>query len=203
MRAYGYLRASTKEQDATRAHAELVQFAEANGLPLVKCFSEHESGASLERPQLFDLLSITMAGDIILLEQIDRLTRLNSDDWQTLSTILKQKKIRIVSLDLPTSHQLINSGDEFTDRMMCALNSMMLDMLAAMARKDYQDRRRRQAQGISKAQKEGVKFGRPRDHDRDVTVKEMLDRGDSPTEIAKCLGIGRATVYRVRDKYQS
>jgi DNA invertase Pin-like site-specific DNA recombinase len=32
-----------------------------------------------------------------------------------------------------------------------AINDMMLDVLAAVARKDYEDRRRRQAQGIEKA----------------------------------------------------
>jgi hypothetical protein len=36
-----------------------------------------------------------------------------------------------------------------------AVNAMMLDMLAAVARKDYEDRRRRQAQGQAKAKAEG------------------------------------------------
>lgn len=40
--------------------------------------------------------------------------------------------------------------------MLKAINNMMMDMLAAIARKDYQDRRRRQAEGIKKA-KEGKK----------------------------------------------
>ena len=39
-------------------------------------------------------------------------------------------------------------SDEFTDRMFEAINGMLLDMLAAVARKDYDDRRRRQAQGM-------------------------------------------------------
>lgn len=41
---------------------------------------------------------------------------------------------------------------DFTSRMFEAINVMMLDMLAAVARKNYKDRRRRQAQGIVKAQ---------------------------------------------------
>ena len=40
---------------------------------------------------------------------------------------------------------------------------MMLDMLAAVARKDYEDRRRRQAQGIVKAKAAGAYRGRPED----------------------------------------
>jgi DNA invertase Pin-like site-specific DNA recombinase len=50
---------------------------------------------------------------------------------------------------------LLSNGDEFTGRMFDAINDMLLDMLAAIARKDYTDRRRRQAQGIVKAKNEG------------------------------------------------
>src|SRR5262245_35208447 len=49
---------------------------------------------------------------------------------------------------LPTSWMMTKSDDAFTARMFEALNAMMLDMLAAIARKDYDDRRRRQMQGI-------------------------------------------------------
>jgi DNA invertase Pin-like site-specific DNA recombinase len=71
-----------------------------------------------------------------------------------------------VALDLPTSWQLAAPGDEFTARMFAALNAMMLDMLAAVARKDYEDRRRRQAQGVAKAKAAGAYRGRPEDTDR-------------------------------------
>ncbi len=55
--------------------------------------------------------------------------------------------------------------DEFTGSMIKAINSMMMDMLAAIARKDYQDRRRRQAEGIKKAKEEGKYRGRQVDSD--------------------------------------
>jgi hypothetical protein len=42
-----------------------------------------------------------------------------------------------------------------------AINGMLLDMLAAAARKDYEDRRRHQAQGQAKAMAEGRYKGRP------------------------------------------
>ena len=57
-----------------------------------------------------------------------------------------------MALDLPTSHVMTTgNGDEFAGRMFDAINGMLLDMLAAIARKDHDDRRRRQAQGIAKA----------------------------------------------------
>ncbi|MDP1288149.1 resolvase, partial [Klebsiella pneumoniae] len=81
---------------------------------------------------------------------VDRLSRLKDEDWKTLRQMISSKGIRVVALDLPTSHMLLNTGDEFTSRMFEALNSMMLDMLAAIARKDYTDRQRRQEEGIKK-----------------------------------------------------
>ncbi len=50
----------------------------------------------------------------------------------------------MVALDLPTSHtaMTISASDDFTGRMLDAVNAMLLDMLAAVARKDYDDRLR-------------------------------------------------------------
>jgi DNA invertase Pin-like site-specific DNA recombinase len=81
----------------------------------------------------------------------------------TIAKVRARAAIRVVALDLPTSWQLAAPGDEFTARMFAALNAMMLDMLAAVARKDYEDRRRRQAQGIVKAKAAGAYRGRPED----------------------------------------
>jgi DNA invertase Pin-like site-specific DNA recombinase len=62
------------------------------------------------------------------------------------------RHVRVVALDLPTSWMMAaNAADEFTIRMFEAINGMLLDMLAAVVRKDYDDRRRRQAQGQAKA----------------------------------------------------
>ncbi len=162
-RIYGYLRASTDEQDASRAKEQLIEFAQSQGQQIAGWFVENESGASLKRPELFRLLDIAQQEDCLLVEQVDRISRLNGEDWESLKAIIKAKGVRIVALDLPTSHQLMTTGDEFTSRMLDALNSMMLDMLAAIARKDYTDRRRRQAQGIAKAKAEGRYKGRPID----------------------------------------
>ena len=124
-------------------------------------FIENESGVTLRRPELFRLLDIAQQGDILLVEQVDRISRLNRSDWELLKSKITDKGIIIVALDLPTSHQFINiKNDEFTQRMLTAINSMMLDMLAAVARKDYEDRRRRQEEGIAKAKREGKYRGR-------------------------------------------
>lgn len=70
-----------------------------------------------------------------------------------------------------------------------AINSMMLDMLAAIARKDYEDRRNRQMQGIARAKAEGKYPGRRKDTEKRKIIASLLKSGHSYSEIqatAKC-----------------
>ena len=90
-----YLRASTKQQDASRAKADLKAFAHDRGLKIVKYYLENESGASLQRPKLFELLDDCHLGDIILVEQIDRLSRLNGADWERLKDEMRSRRVRV------------------------------------------------------------------------------------------------------------
>ncbi|MET1255729.1 recombinase family protein [Aliikangiella maris] len=92
-RVYGYLRASTKEQDALRAKKQLIRFANQSDLTIASFFVENESGATLNRPELFRLLEIAQPDDIILVEQIDRISRLNDKDWSKLKGIIKTKEL--------------------------------------------------------------------------------------------------------------
>lgn len=199
MRVFGYLRASTSEQDATRAKASLEEFAKDKGLTNIAWFVENESGASLQRPELFRLLDVAQSGDVLLIEQVDRLSRLSSSDWDKLRAILSEKGIKVVALDLPTSHVMTAQGDEFTTRMFTAINSMMLDMLAAVARKDYTDRRRRQGQGIEKAKGEGKFKGRQPDEELKEKVLTCLAKGMTYTEIQKLTGAARSTISRIKN----
>lgn len=196
-RTYAYLRASAKEQNADRAKDSLQQFASEHHLVISTFFAENESGTSLQRPELFRLLEIAQKGDIILVEQIDRISRLKDDDWNSLKSIIKTKGLRVVSLDLPTSHQFAVVNDEFTGRMLSAINDLMLDMLAAIARKDYVDRRRRQKEGIVKAKSEGRYPGRPSDTELQQKIEGMLTDKKSYDYIQHILGCSRTTISKV------
>jgi DNA invertase Pin-like site-specific DNA recombinase len=62
---------------------------------------ENESGAFLKRPELFRLLADARPGDVLLIEQVDRLSRLNADDWTRLKQELAARRVRVVALGLP------------------------------------------------------------------------------------------------------
>jgi DNA invertase Pin-like site-specific DNA recombinase len=78
-----------------------------------------------------------------------------------------------------------------------AINSMLLDMLAAVARKDYDDRRRRQAQGQAKAKAEGRYEGRPEDTGRNEGIAGMLAAGQTWRAIQNVTGCSRATIAKI------
>ncbi|XHS78113.1 recombinase family protein [Burkholderiaceae bacterium UC74_6] len=194
-----YLRASTDDQDASRARADLDAFAAERGHRVAAYYTESESGATLKRPELFRLIGDAHSGDVLLVEQVDRLSRLNADDWDALKLKLAEKRIAVVSLDLPTSWLALTTtaADEATQGLLKAVNAMLLDMLAVVARKDYTDRRRRQAQGIEKAKTAGLYRGRPVDTERHAVIAELLDNGLSWSKVVELTGASRSTILRV------
>ncbi|UTZ25227.1 recombinase family protein [Vibrio campbellii] len=206
MYIFGYLRASTSEQDAERAKEILSDFVEQKGMRVAAWYVEQESGASLQRPKLLQLLNDARKGDAIIIEQIDRLSRLNEASWSKLKEMLYKKELKVISLDLPTSHIALapEISDEFTNSMIKAINNMMMDMLAAISRKDYEDRRRRQKQGIEKAKKEGKYQGRKPDLDlHEKIYKLRVGNQMSINETAKMIGVSARTVVRVVNKMKA
>lgn len=196
-----YLRASTDQQDASRAKQSLIAFAAGFGHKIASFYIENESGATLQRPELMRLIDDSHEGDVLLIEQVDRLSRLPADQWGALKDRIKAKKLTVVAMDLTTSYAVLEPAkelDDFTRGMIAAVNSMLLDMLAVVARKDYEDRRRRQAQGIEKAKEAGVYKGRKQDAELRRKVAELLTEGKSIRKIADLLGCSTTTVQRVK-----
>lgn len=206
MYIFGYLRASTSDQNAKRAQSTLQRFIQEKGFRIAGWYIENESGASLQRPKLLRLLDDAAIGDAIIIEQIDRLSRLDEESRFTLKEMLHEKELKVISLDLPTSHVAFSPQitDEFTGSMIKAINSMMMDMLAAIARKDYQDRRRRQAEGIKKAKEEGKYRGRQADSDLHEKIYQLrVINKLSISDTAKLTNVSARTVIRVAQKLAS
>ena len=201
----GYLRASTADQDVSRARAALEAFALEKGQAVAAWYIENASGATADRRELQRLMADARAGDVVLVEAIDRLSRLPRADWEALRSEIESKGLRVVAVDLPTSHQAMNTGNgqEITDRILDGINRMMVDMMAAIARKDYEDRRRRQAEGIQNAIAAGRYEGRPINKKLHRDISELLEAGLSIRNIASKLGCSTSTVQRVKKDRQA
>ena len=192
-----YLRASTIEQDANRAKSLLDNFTAERGLVICNYYAEHESGAKLDRPELFRLLADSRAHDVLLVEDVDRLSRLDGINWDRLKTLIRERDVRVVAVNVPTTWQHLSpTVNDFDARMFGAINDMLLDMLAAVARRDYEQRRQRQAQGITRAKADDKYRGRQVDKSRHDAIRQMLASGLSWSTIERTIGCSRATISR-------
>lgn len=197
--AHLYLRASTNDQDAERAKQLLLEFAQDNSLQVADVYAENISGTKLERPELARLLDSAASGEVLLVESVDRLSRLSQADWQHLKGVIKSKGLRLVVADLPTSHQLI-ADKGITGQIMDVINDMLIDLMATMARLDQEKRVERIKQGLDNKRARGEKVGgKGRNQEKWEKVADLLKRnGNTMEEIAKLADVGIATVYRIK-----
>ena len=173
---YGYARCSTQSQDLEIQRNALL----AAGCEVVR--EEKVSGTSLKgRSELNTLLEFLRKGDELVVTRIDRLAR-SMRDLQNIVYELTEKGVH-----LSATEQSINTS---TPEGKC-----FLDMLGVFAEFETRLRHERQIEGIKKAKEKGVYKGRKQTVDV-AKIKELASEGLMKTEIAKRLGVGRATVYR-------
>ena len=191
-----YLRASTKDQDAERALQILQDLNQNLNLGETIVYVEKYSGTKLDRPELNKLLSEANQGDTLLVESIDRLSRLTQQDFQELKRRIQEKGLRLVVADLPTTYQMIQTSDSITHSILELINNMLIDLLATMARLDNEKRIERIKQGLARS---GYKpTGKKANEAKHKRIKELLAAGNmTKEEIAKAVNCGVATVYRV------
>ena len=173
---YGYARVSTSDQDLEIQKNALL----SAGCEVVR--EEKVSGTSLKgRSELTTLLEFLRKGDELVVTRIDRLAR-SMRDLQNIVYELTEKGVH-----LSATEQSINTS---TPEGKC-----FLDMLGVFAEFETRLLHERQMEGIKKAKEKGVYKGRKQTLDV-AKIKELASEGLMKTEIAKRLGIGRASVYR-------
>lgn len=199
MKARLYLRASTKEQDSRRAEQILREFAAERGMTIAGIYAENISGTKLERPELIRLLDEAEPADVLLCESVDRLSRLSQDEWKQLRSMIECKGLRLVVVDLPTTHQQANS-DDIASQVLGVINDMLLDLMATMARLDQQKRVERIKQGLERRKEHGETIKTRGKSKSWTTAQEMLLKfpDASAEEIARLAKCGVATVYRAK-----
>ena len=177
MTMFGYARVSTTDQDTDLQLAEL----KAAGCETIR--TEKKSATTRQgRTELATTLDFIRAGDVLVVTRLDRLARSVADLANIVAELeAKGAKLRILNAALDTSTA---SGKAF------------LGMLGVFAEFETNLRRERQMDGIVKAKKAGVYKGRKPQIDADQ-VRALRADGVGPAEIARRLGIGRASVYRV------
>lgn len=177
MTRIGYARVSTVDQDTAAQIASL----KLAGCDIIR--EEKASGTSMtKRPELATVLDFLRPGDTLVVTRIDRLAR-SLADLQTIVARLRERGAQLVCTEQP-----VDTGT--------AAGKAFFDMLGVFAEFETNLRRERQMEGIAQAKTRGVYKGRRPSIDAD-RVRAMHAEGMGPSAIAKALGIGRASVYRV------
>ncbi len=174
----GYARVSSSGQSLE------VQEEQLRAAGCTELFAEKKSGTTTDgREQLEAALKFVRKGDIFVVTRLDRLARSITDLRQIIDR-LTEKQVDFRCLQ--------QTGLDTTK----AEGRLMLNILASFAEFETELRKERQREGIDKAKAAGVYKGRPKTIDAEQ-IKALRDAGVGGTEIAKRLGIARASVYRM------
>lgn len=178
----GYARTSTVEQEyGLEAQHEALKIAGVERL-----FSEQVSSV-VARAQLEAALDFVREGDSLVVTRLDRLAR-STRDALAIVERLEAKGVALRVLDF--------AGSAVDTRS--AQGKLILTMFAAFAEFERQTMLERQRSGIRKAKLAGKYKGRyPSARSKAQDVVRLHAEGKTATEIAKALGIGRASVYRL------
>jgi DNA invertase Pin-like site-specific DNA recombinase len=178
----GYARTSTVEQQAGLEAQERDLKAAGCG----KVFAERVSSVA-QRQQLEAALEFVREGDVVVVTKMDRLARSVSD---LLSIVAKLEAKGVALRVLSMGGQSLDTGNP--------TGKLMLTMLGAVAEFERGLMLERQREGIAKAKAEGRYTGRAPTAKRQATdVLRLKAEGVRPVDIARQLGIGRASVYRI------
>lgn len=175
----GYARVSSGDgQDVASQKAAL----EALGAVVV--FAETANGSHLHgREQLATAIRLLDGNDQLLALHPDRLAR-DTADLLTIGKLVVQKGA-ILRIHDP---EIVFDGTD-------VMAEVMLTLFGLIGSVEKHFIRARQRRGIEAAKLKGVYKGRPATIDPEQ-VRELRAAGVRPTEIAKRLKIGRASVYR-------
>ena len=137
-----------------------------------------------ERAQLQATLEFIRDGDVLVITKLDRLARCTAD-LPRINEVLEKKgaRLRILNLDLDSA---------------TATGKLLLTMVGAIAAFERDLMLERQREGIAAAKAAGKYKGRKATARAKANeARALRGQGLGATEIARRLGIGRASVYRV------
>ena len=192
-RKIGYARVSSKEQNLDRQILALKDFVDEANIIVDK-----QSGKNLDR-QGYQALKGPMGlrtGDTLYIKSLDRLSR-NKKDIKNELQWFKDKGVRVMILDLPTSMVQVPRGQEWIIDM---INNILIEVLASIAEQERTTIKERQREGIEVAKQKGKHLGRPqiRKPDNWEEVIGKWERGEiTAKEAMLATGLKKSSFYKL------
>lgn len=188
MHIYGYISVPAEEMETTLEYKTAIQQA---GVPLRNIYVDEQSGPGQNSRCYEKLVKKVQPGDSLVVQSLDCLGHTVDELIAQWYILTKVKKMSVIVLDMPALNAqtyLNQNGDVIAD--------VVLQVLTFAAHGNRAYARRRQKEGIQRAQQNGVKFGRKgKEHPAEFeSLKEQyLQREVTVRYAANQLGISRAT----------
>jgi Site-specific recombinases, DNA invertase Pin homologs len=176
----GYARVSTQGQDLDQQRATLTTAG------CVRIFEEKMSGAKRDRPELARMLDHLRAGDVVMITRLDRLAR-STRDLLDIAERIREAEAGLRSLAEPWADTTTPAG------------RMVLTVFAGIADFERSVIAERTSAGRVAAKARGVRFGPSPSLSAEqiAHARQLIDQDNKPVvEIARLLGVHRATLYR-------
>lgn len=194
-RTYGYIRVSSTDQNEGRQLMAMREYS----ITADRIFMDKQSGKDFQRPQYQELLKRLKPGDQICITSIDRLGRNYEEIQEQWRFLTRDKQVDILVLDMPL---LDTKRDK--DLLGTFIADLVLQVLSFVAQSERENIRRRQAEGIAVAKRNGVKFGpKPQPLPKNFSEIFLLwKQGNiTMTEAAKRTGMARSTFRKKAGLY--
>jgi DNA invertase Pin-like site-specific DNA recombinase len=184
-RLIGYARVSTRQQSTDRQEQDLL----AAGVRRDDLYIDRGvSGARASRPQFDRAIAALHDGDTLVIATLDRLGR-STQNMLTFAHELRNRSAGLRVLNL-------GGGDVDTSTPM---GSMVFTVMAALAQMELDIKRERIGDSVSKRRAAGKDLGGRRPVFTDSQIRNairLIDGGEPAAQVAKDLGMSRATLYR-------
>jgi DNA invertase Pin-like site-specific DNA recombinase len=181
----GYARVSTRHQDSRRQEDDLL----ASGVRADDLYIDSGvSGASASRPAFDRALTALQPGDTLAVTTLDRLGRSTANLLQ-FADGLRERGVAL---------RILNLGGESVDTT-TPMGSMLFTVMSALAQMELEIKRERANDSLAKRRAAGMDLGGRRQTftpSQIQNARRLIDSGVSPTQVAKDMGMSRATLYR-------
>lgn len=189
----GYARVSTTDQNLERQIDSLKSFG------CERIYADKATGKNFNRPEYNKLKDALRAGDTLVVHEFDRLGRNKKLTLKELE-YFKDQGVRLIALNLPTTQ--LDTNDNL---MLETINNIVIELYTMMAQQEIETREKRQREGIDKALKNGVKFGRTAIEYPEgwETIYNMVKNKEiSGVKAMQMLGLKKTTFYKLKKQYE-
>ena len=211
---YGYCRVSTQKQSLKRQEDNI-----RNSFPEAILYSDIYTGKTSDRPQFQKLLKKVSRGDVIVFDEVSRMSRNAQEGFQDYLTLLskgvelkflKEPQIDTEVYKAAQGKQIELTGDEITDPIIRGVNEALHKLMERQIRAAFEQAEKerlllsnRTKEGMAKGRKAGRTKGVKQIRRIEGTAKRIIRKYNKAfggslnnKETMKLAGISAPTFYK-------